>query len=240
MQRQAELAEREPAVMPSRIAELAEQRAANEALQAELVELRRQVAAAKAANEARPDQHDYDEADDPRPVHRPAAARGRLGARPAATTRVRGRRHAERPGQGLRRLRAVGRRRQAAGAGRGQAHPRDAQAGQQQAKLYADCLEQQFGQRPVIFYTNGYEHWIWDDTRYPPRPVQGFYTRDELELLIQRRTTRKPLAELPINDAIVERHYQHRAIRRIGEAFEADRQRKALLVMATGRARPAP
>ena len=35
--------------------------------------------------------------------------------------------------------------------------------GQQQAKLYADCLEAKFGQRPVIFYSNGYEHWIWDD-----------------------------------------------------------------------------
>jgi type I restriction enzyme R subunit len=29
--------------------------------------------------------------------------------------------------------------------------------------------------------------------------VQGFYKKDELELLIQRRTTRKPLASLPIN-----------------------------------------
>jgi type I restriction enzyme, R subunit len=26
---------------------------------------------------------------------------------------------------------------------------------QQQAKLYADCLEQMYGQRPIIFYTNG-------------------------------------------------------------------------------------
>jgi type I restriction enzyme R subunit len=32
----------------------------------------------------------------------------------------------------------------------------------------------------------------------------------------------------------VERHYQLRAIRRIGETFERDRQRKALVVMATG------
>ena len=59
---------------------------------------------------------------------------------------------------------------------------RDARVGQQQAKLYADCLEKQFGQRPVIFYTNGYEHWLWDDASYPPRAVQGFYTKAELEL----------------------------------------------------------
>ena len=64
---------------------------------------------------------------------------------------------------------------------------RDSRVGQQQAKLYADCLEQQFGQRPVIFYSNGYEHWLWDDASYPPRPVQGFYKKAELELLIQRR-----------------------------------------------------
>ncbi|WP_273382178.1 DEAD/DEAH box helicase family protein, partial [Symbiobacterium thermophilum] len=111
---------------------------------------------------------------------------------------------------------------------------KDPKAGQQQAKLYADCLERQFGRRPVIFYTNGYEHWLWDDTMYPPRRVQGFYKRDELELLIQRRSTRKPLGEAPINTDIVNRYYQIRAIRRVGEAFERDKERKALLVMATG------
>jgi type I restriction enzyme R subunit len=111
---------------------------------------------------------------------------------------------------------------------------REARVGQQQAKLYADCLENKFGRRPVIFYSNGYEHWLWDDQAYPPRPVQGFYKKAELELLIQRRNTCKPLAEAPISGAIVERYYQTRAIRRIAEAFEKDRDRKALVVMATG------
>lgn len=111
---------------------------------------------------------------------------------------------------------------------------RDARVGQQQAKLYADCLERQFGQRPVIFYSNGYEHWLWDDAQYPPRQVQGFYKKAELELLIQRRATRKPLATAEISSSIVERYYQTRAIRRIGEALERDHDRKALLVMATG------
>ncbi len=107
--------------------------------------------------------------------------------------------------------------------------------GRQQAKLYADCLEQQFGQRPVIFYTNGYEHWIWDDQMYPPRSVQGFYTKDELELIIQRRSSRRSLATEEIDKTIVERStYQDRAIRRIAEAFEHQHERKALLVMATG------
>ncbi len=111
---------------------------------------------------------------------------------------------------------------------------RDARVGQQPAKLYADCLEKQFGQRPLIFYSNGYEHWLWDDAHYPPRAVQGFYKKAELELVIQRRSSRKPLASAEINPAIVERFYQTRGIRRIAESFEQDHDRKALLVMATG------
>ena len=106
--------------------------------------------------------------------------------------------------------------------------------GQQQAKLYADALEAQFGRRPVIFTTNGYEHWLTDDAAgFPPREVQGFYTRDELDLMVQRRTTRLPLAGQPVNSATVERPYQVRAIKAVGAAFDA-KQRDALLVMATG------
>ena len=111
---------------------------------------------------------------------------------------------------------------------------RDAKVGQQQAKLYADCLEKAYQQRPVIFYTNGYDHWLWDDSNYPPRAVQGFFKKAELELMLQRRASKKSLASETINNDIVERYYQTRAIRRIGEAFEKDHQRKALVVMATG------
>lgn len=106
--------------------------------------------------------------------------------------------------------------------------------GQQQAKLYADCLEAQYGQRPVIFYSNGYEHWVWDDKAYPPRKIQGFYKKPELALAIQRRTSRKKLSDATIDGSIVERYYQTRAIRRVGETFEKDNLRKSLLVMATG------
>ncbi|MCH7901673.1 MAG: type I restriction enzyme HsdR N-terminal domain-containing protein, partial [Acidobacteria bacterium] len=45
----------------------------------------------------------------------------------------------------------------------------DPEVGQQQAKLYADCLEAMHGQRPIIFYTNGYKTRLWDDLTYPPR-----------------------------------------------------------------------
>ena len=111
---------------------------------------------------------------------------------------------------------------------------RDPREGQQQAKLYADCLEKQFGVRPLIYYTNGYEHWLWDDESYPPRKVHGFYKKDELELWRQRKGARRSLSTTKIDEDIAGRYYQTRAIRRIGEAFEKDKQRKALLVMATG------
>ncbi len=119
---------------------------------------------------------------------------------------------------------------------------KDPREGKHQAKLYADCLEAMFGQRPVIFYTNGYDHWIWDDTRYPPRAIQGFLTPDELALIVQRRTGRLPLARVATDRAIAGgggRTYQERAIRAVCHRFEdnergGEHQRKALLVMATG------
>ncbi|MCK8467821.1 DEAD/DEAH box helicase family protein [Microbacterium sp. KSW4-16] len=108
------------------------------------------------------------------------------------------------------------------------------EVGQQQAKLYVDCLEKQYGRRPVIFYTNGYVHRIWDDAGgYPPREIQGFYTRDELELLIQRRHSKLSLPHQPVNTEIAGRPYQVRAIKAVGDAFDR-KQREALLVMATG------
>lgn len=111
---------------------------------------------------------------------------------------------------------------------------KSAAVGQQQAKLYADCLEAEFGRRPAIFYTNGYEHWLWDDAGgYPPRDVQGFYTADELELLIQRRHTRLALSGATVNTDVAGRPYQVGAIKAVGDTFDR-KQREALLVMATG------
>lgn len=111
---------------------------------------------------------------------------------------------------------------------------RDPGAGQQQAKLYADALEQMHGRRPVIFYTNGYEHWIWDDARnIPPRRLGGFKTAQELGEMIARRKDAKALKAQPPKAAIAGRPYQTRALTRIAEHFDAG-SRKALLVMATG------
>ncbi|AHE98692.1 restriction endonuclease subunit R [Thioalkalivibrio paradoxus ARh 1] len=109
----------------------------------------------------------------------------------------------------------------------------DPEMGRQQARLYADGLERMHGQRPILFYTNGYTTWIWDDTAYPPRRVAGFYKKDELARLILRRTQRHALDVAQVKDAIAGRHYQKRAIGSIFRQF-TDARRKALLVMATG------
>nr|WP_298378482.1 DEAD/DEAH box helicase family protein [uncultured Halomonas sp.] len=109
----------------------------------------------------------------------------------------------------------------------------EAEVGRQQAKLYADCLEQMHGQRPLIFYSNGYKTWLWDDTFYSPRRVAGFYRKDELAGLIHRRNQRDQLDAAQVKDEITERYYQKRAIASIFGQF-AKAQRKALLVMATG------
>ena len=109
----------------------------------------------------------------------------------------------------------------------------DPKVGQQQAKLYADCLQAMHGQRPVIFYTNGYKTYLWDDFFYRPRPVAGFYKKDELASLVIRRTQRIPFDVSQIRNEIVERYYQKRAIGNISAHF-AQARRRALLVMATG------
>jgi type I restriction enzyme R subunit len=204
------------------------------ALDAELVRLREEVAKARAAAESRPDTHDYSEAEtrDYFIDLMLKEAGWRLDQPRDREFEVAGMPNTQ--GKGFVDYVLWGDDGKPLGLVEAKRTRRDPRVGQQQAKLYADCLERQFGQRPVIFYSNGYDHWIWDDTRYPPRAVQGFYKKAELELAIQRRTTRKSPATEAIDGAIVERYYQKRSIRRIAEAFERDHDRKALVVMATG------
>lgn len=111
---------------------------------------------------------------------------------------------------------------------------KDPKIGQQQAKLYADCLEKQYNQRPVIFFTNGFESYIWDDYNgYSERRVYGFFKKDELQLMIDRRSSRKGLRDVKIKEIISNRYYQKEAITAVCESLER-RQRKLLLVMGTG------
>lgn len=105
--------------------------------------------------------------------------------------------------------------------------------GQIQAQRYADCLEKQYKVRPVIFYTNGFEYYLWDDTSYPERKVSGIYTKEELEWLHFKRQNKASLKDPVINDDITNRHYQKMAITAVCDTLEKG-NRKALLVMATG------
>ncbi|MFA6301680.1 MAG: DEAD/DEAH box helicase family protein [Legionella sp.] len=110
----------------------------------------------------------------------------------------------------------------------------DPQSGSRQAELYANCLEQHHGQRPIIYYSNGYTTWMWDDTFYPPREVQGFATRDELQWKINQRKSRQVLNLMQSNPDIAGRYYQMEAAARVMQHFGDNRKRKSLIVMATG------
>src|SRR5699024_6075550 len=81
--------------------------------------------------------------------------------------------------------------------------------------------------------TNGYEIYMWDDKEYAPRRVSGFYTQEELQLLIDRRKNKQSLLHVYIDPNIAGREYQLEAIKSVCETFE-EGHRKALLVMATG------
>ncbi len=110
---------------------------------------------------------------------------------------------------------------------------KDPNNGRKQAALYADCLERKFGRRPMMFTSNGFETYFWDDLSSPQRKVSGFFTKSDLEKLMSRRETRKKLNTVPISDKITDRYYQKEAIRAVCEHIEKG-FRKALLVMATG------
>lgn len=110
---------------------------------------------------------------------------------------------------------------------------KDPKVGTQQAKLYADCLERMTGRRPMMFTTNGFETYLWDDVTSPQRKVSGVFSKADLEKLMNRRKERKPLADVSIDDKITDRYYQKEAIRAVSETIETG-HRKALLIMATG------
>lgn len=239
LRRRAELkaqAEKEEREYREQTEKLKEEREKNEDLARQLAEIQVQVAAAKAANSQVPDTHDYDE----------AATRDTfidLLLKEAGWDLESPGRDTEYPvtgmptasGKGYVDYVLWGKDGKPLGLVEAKRTRRDARDGQQQAKLYADALQAQFNQRPVIFYTNGYETYLWDDSlRYPPRQVQGFLTQDEMHWHLLQRAGQLSLATTPIKTEIVNRPYQIRAIKRVGEVFEQQRQRQALLVMATG------
>ena len=110
---------------------------------------------------------------------------------------------------------------------------KDSNIGRKQAALYADCLERKFGRRPMMFTTNGFETYFWDDQSSPQRKVSGIFSKDDLQKLMNRRSERLDLLRIPIDDKITDRYYQKEAIRAVCDQITQG-FRKHLLVMATG------
>ena len=108
--------------------------------------------------------------------------------------------------------------------------PRLAQA---QAEFYVDQIAQRQSFRPFAFMTNGEAIYFLNAGMAHKREVFGFFSPRDLENLLFLRQSGTPLAETPIATRIADRPYQHEAIRRVCEAFDAGK-RKALLTMATG------
>lgn len=117
---------------------------------------------------------------------------------------------------------------------------KDPKDGRTQAEFYAEGLRARYGQRPIIFCTNGHQIELWDKGQddngvYDAvRTVYGFYSKDSLEYLLFRARNRLSGKEIgPDTEKIVDRIYQIGAVREVVERF-ANRRRKALIVQATG------
>lgn len=109
----------------------------------------------------------------------------------------------------------------------------DVSRGRQQAKLYADLLEQKYKRRPVIFLTNGFETHIIDG-QYPERPCAVIYSKRDLEKWFNLLAMRTSLEHVTVDKNIAGRYYQEAAIKAVCRSFDEKNRRKALLVMATG------
>ncbi len=228
----AELERREAAIA-EQAATLAERELTLAALDAELAAARAALARAKSANLLVVDSHDYSEAETRRlfidVLLREAG--WEVGKTCSVEVPVIG--MPNQPGQGFVDYVLWGADGKPLAVVEAKRSMKDPDVGQQQAKLYADCLHKQTRQRPIIFTTNGHHTWLWDDQRAPPREVQGFYTRDELALAMQRRSLQGDLRSVSVKPEIADRAYQLRAIRAMAEAFASGR-RRGLLTMATG------
>ena len=108
----------------------------------------------------------------------------------------------------------------------------DVVKGRQQAKLYADILEKQYGRRPVIFLTNGFDTRI-DDGQYPERKVSLIYSKRDLEKWFNLQSMKTSLKNITVDKNIAGRYYQEGAVKAVCDSLGKNR-RKALLVMATG------
>jgi type I restriction enzyme R subunit len=105
----------------------------------------------------------------------------------------------------------------------------------QQALPYARGIE-----APFIFLSNGEIIYFWDYGNDDARPVNSFFSRRDLERLVELREIRKPLATIPIPDYYLRqsdqrqvRPYQQEAMRALDQATEIGK-RRFLMELPTG------
>lgn len=105
----------------------------------------------------------------------------------------------------------------------------------QQALPYARLL-----QAPFIFLTNGELIYFWDYTNDDARVVNSFYSRRDLERVVELRDQRKPLATVPIPEIYTRsseprlvRPYQQECMRALDHAVELGK-RRFLIELPTG------
>jgi len=133
----------------------------------------------------------------------------------------------------------------------------DVRLAEAQLTHYVTEIEKHQSLKPFGFLANGREIHFVDVGFAPKREVYGFFTRVDLENLLYIRQNASPIGATEINNRIVDRSYQHEAIRRVAETFDVHSvpkvgvdqssgleetfgmvkggKRKALIVMATGR-----
>jgi len=105
----------------------------------------------------------------------------------------------------------------------------------QQALPYSKALG-----APFIFLTNGELTYFWDYQNDDARPIAGFFSRRDLERMVEMRGTRKALATIAIPEHYVRqgetrtvRPYQAEAMRALDHALELGK-RRFLIELPTG------
>ena len=105
----------------------------------------------------------------------------------------------------------------------------------QQALPYAKAID-----APFIFLTNGEIIYFWDYQNDDARIVNSFYSRRDLERLVEMRATRKALATIEIPEYYIRqgetrqvRPYQREAMKALDHAVELGR-RRFLIELPTG------
>jgi type I restriction enzyme, R subunit len=100
---------------------------------------------------------------------------------------------------------------------------------ERQSKQYAEALDV-----PYVFLANGEEVWFWEwQSEAHPRTVKTVFSQDDLERRAAVRTLRRDPFDVPIDNRIVNRGYQHDCIDVLCREIKRGR-RKLLVEMATG------